>query len=185
MMWMFLMLSCAQQPTDAQNINIEGELLTKRILRIEKDIASKEAELADDLLVIIQRIEKLESRVKNVEIALTDFQEPKLEAEKIPFDPRATKLDATNLQSALTEIAGLISELEKKSQDFGEPGPGLFQETAPGGQRGPGGGRAGPPGGQNNGPGGPGAGPGQDKGPDQGPPQGPGGQGDGPGGPPP
>ena len=134
---------------------------------------------------MIQRIEKLESRVKNVEIALTDFQEPKLDAGKIPFDPRSTKLDATDLQSALTELAGLISELEKKSQDFGQPGPGLFQETAPGGQRGPGG-RAGPPGSQNAGPGGPGAGPGQNKGPDQGPPQGPeGGQDNGPGGPPP
>ncbi len=187
MLFMYL-LSCSQQATDANEILIDGEALTVRIERMEERRKKHEAELAEDMLVLIKRMEKLEARLKNAEIALTDFQEPTLDARMIVFDPRETKLDATTIQEALTALASKLSELEKQSQDFGQPGDGLFRldHDQPGG-RGPGGrGPGGGPGGPGGGPGGPGGGPGGPGGSGGGPDKGPGAGGEnGPSGPPP
>ncbi|MEC7946633.1 MAG: hypothetical protein VX265_03635 [Myxococcota bacterium] len=176
-----LSTACATDPVDARDIVVGGESLDAVLARLEQQAAVARApdDEADDEApadgALDSRLRRIETRLGDLELALATFEQKGIERSKIvSYDPRATKLAATNVQDALTELENRLDQVESRVlDDLGEPGPGLFENK---GRGGPGGGRGGPGGGP-GGRGGPPAGKSGEMGPPGPPPDGQGGQG--------
>ena len=126
-MFVFLM-ACMQAPQEAKNIQLEGKPLNEAISTLESRLYSHEKEVAEDMLVLMNRMKKVEERLKTLEIAFTDIRPQSYSAEDISFVPTATKLSSTQLQAALEEIEKRLREIEQNAAaDPNQPGEGLFE----------------------------------------------------------
>jgi hypothetical protein len=170
-------------PISADQVLVDGETLTVVVARLEAQAAQARASAAEadaaapaDPGDVAAQLHRLDERLTNVELAIANLEQHGIERSAVvSYDPRATKLAATNVQDALTELEGRLGSIEGKVlDDLGKPGPGLFDtRNGPGGVRKTGPGRGGPPPGNGGPQGGPGGGP--EEGPGGPPPQGGGG----------
>ncbi len=91
-----------------------------------------------------ERLAQLEERIGRLELVITQIQQTgTTTATAVGFDPRATTLSSTNVQTALDELEARVSKMESKvGQEMGQAGPGMF--AVPNGRSGgPGGGGGG------------------------------------------
>ena len=170
-MW-FMWWGCQTPQIDVHDMKIGEQSLVAAIDEIKSNQQAQRSETLKDLKIIIDRLDKIDDRLKQAEIALVDLRPPTYSASDIVFSPLKTKIEADNIQLALEQLEKRLREVEAKAQDMGQPGPGLFELDDPNRRRTDRGNpQKGPPPEQsqgNQGPGGP-------------PPSG----GQGPGGPPP
>ena len=99
-----ILLACMQAPQEAKNIQLEGKPLNEAIAAMESRLEVHEKEVAQDMLVLMNRMKKVEDRLKTLEIAFTDIRPQSYSAQDISFVPTATKISSTQLQGALEEI---------------------------------------------------------------------------------
>ena len=123
-----IFMACMQAPQEAKNIQLEGKPLNEAITSLENRLQEHENEVAEDMLVLMNRMKKVEARLKLLEIAFTDIRPQSYSAEDISFVPTATKLSSTQLQAALEEIEKRLREMEQNAAaDPNQPGEGLFE----------------------------------------------------------
>jgi len=174
-----LLLACdSGEAPDAARIPYEGGSVAGTLDKlVEADARRRRKEEAASRPVSAARVEMLDQRVSQLELALSEIQTTGvLPASTIAYDPRATTLSAQDVQSAITELHTAIKALQESMEEpMGEPGPGLWTQVHSGGPGPKGQGGQLPPGGQPP-PGGPGGQPGM------GPPDGQAGMGPPPGG---
>lgn len=122
-----ILLACMQAPQEAKNIQLEGKPLNEAIAAMESRLEVHEKEVAQDMLVLMNRMKKVEDRLKTLEIVFTDIRPQSYSAQDISFVPTATKISSTQLQGALEEIEKRLREVElNASADPNQPGQGLF-----------------------------------------------------------
>lgn len=127
-MILYWLIGCAQAPQEAKNIQLEGKPLNEAIASMEQRLQRQEKEIAEDMLILMNRMGKVESRLKTLEISFTDIRPLAYTAQDISFIPTETKLSATELQSALVEIEKRLRLLEQNvAEDSAQPGSGLFE----------------------------------------------------------
>lgn len=82
-----------------------------------------------------RRLSGMEERLGNLEMQVAEISEAKLaDADQVAYDPSRTTLSATDLQQAIDELAGEVSDAQR--QDMGTPGDRLFdipKDTSDGG----------------------------------------------------
>ena len=123
-----IFLACMQAPQEAKNIQLEGKPLNEAISAMESRLAAHEKEVAEDMLVLMNRMKKVEDRLKTLEIAFTDIRPQFYSAQDISFIPTATKISSTQVQGALEEIEKRLREIEQNvAADPNQPGAGLFE----------------------------------------------------------
>ena len=123
-----IFMACVQAPQEAKNIQLEGKPLDEAMSSLEHRLQEHEKEVAEDMLVLMNRMKKVEARLKILEIAFTDIRPQSYSAEEISFVPTATKLSSTQLQAAMEEIEKRLREIEQNAAaDPNQPGEGLFQ----------------------------------------------------------
>ena len=123
-----IFMACMQAPQEAKNINLEGKPLTEAISSLESRLDDHEKEVAQDMLVLMNRMKKVEERLKNLEIAFTDIRPQTYSAEEISFIPTETKLSSTQLQAVIEELEKRLRVMEENAAaDPNQPGEGLFE----------------------------------------------------------
>lgn len=122
-----IFMACMQAPQEAKNIQLEGKPLNEAISTLEARLQAHEKEVAEDMLVLMNRMKKVEERLKTLEIAFTDIRPQSYSAEEISFVPTSTKLSSTQLQAALEELEKRLRDIEQNAAaDPNQPGDGLF-----------------------------------------------------------
>lgn len=133
-----LLFACEQEPpppVDAADVRYGAESVKSALDRLSSQ-EEPPASPTDEAV----RLEALEDRIGKLELTISELQtQGVVPAENVSFDPRATKLGGTEVQSALTELEKRVAAAEEKlGQDMGQPGPGLFEVRGKRGAPGPG-----------------------------------------------
>lgn len=96
-----------------------------------------------------RRLESYEQRIGDLEMQVSELQQAKLsQADQVGYDPSKTRLDAADVQAAITELALDVERMGV--QEMGSPSSELFRipqdpEAAPDGPAGRGPGEGSPP----------------------------------------
>ena len=127
-MVLYLLLGCFQTTQEAKNIQLEGKPLSEAISSMEQRFQHHEKEVAEDMLTLMNRMEKIEKRLKTLEISFTDIRPLSYSAGQISFVPIDTKLSSVELQSAMVELEKRLRILEESAaEDPSQPGEGFFE----------------------------------------------------------
>ena len=124
LLWVFLACGDADGPIDARDVQYNGQSLAAAL-----DAMQPAPEEDDPDAKLRAQLQQLEERISRAELDLVDVRNNgRMPASDVVYDPRATTMDAHNLQDALDAASARIAALEAQLGDkMGEPGPGLFQ----------------------------------------------------------